>query len=352
VSSPPVESSLRWHDGLVVAIDQRALPHEYRLLRLATVDQVIDAIRSLAIRGAPAIGLAGALGVALSAHRHRSATGVDEVAVRADAARLSRARPTAVNLAWGVRRALGHLAAGPEAVLHEAMTMLAEDAAVNRAAVRRAADLVEALLPERPLRLLTHCNTGRLATAAVGTALGAILELADRGRIEEVLVDETRPLLQGARLTAWELAEAKVPYRLCVDSAAAASMSRGLVDCVLVGADRIAANGDTANKIGTYGIAVAAARHDIPFIVVAPESTWDEDLPDGSGIVIEDRAPEEVTGFAGTAIAPADARVHNPAFDVTPAELITALVSEHGTIRPHRDTQHAVPRWLAGRTGR
>ncbi|WP_157849694.1 MULTISPECIES: S-methyl-5-thioribose-1-phosphate isomerase [Streptomyces] len=329
-------SSLTWEDGAVLAVDQRALPQEHRVLRLETVDQLIDAIRSLAVRGAPAIGLAGALGVALSAHRHRTGAdgALDEAAVRADSARIASARPTAVHLARAVERVLERLPDGPEAVLREAVSMQAEDAAVNRAAVQKAADLVVALTPDRPLRILTHCNTGRLATAAVGTALGTILELAARGRVVDVLVDETRPLLQGSRLTAWELGEAGVPYRVCVDSAAAAAMSQGLVDCVLVGADRIAANGDTANKIGTYGLAVAAARHGIPFVVVAPESTWDRDLPDGSGIRIEQRAAAEVTTVAGAPVAPAGAAVFNPAFDVTPAELITAVVSDRQVFRP------------------
>ncbi|MEW2624765.1 S-methyl-5-thioribose-1-phosphate isomerase [Streptomyces sp. NPDC048106] len=332
----PFRSSITWDDGAVLAVDQRALPHEYRVLRLETVDQLIDAIRSLSVRGAPAIGLAGALGVALSAHLNRTRPdgAVDEAAVRADSARIVAARPTAVNLAWAVERALQRLADGPEAVLAQAVSMLAEDAAVNRAAVRNAADLVATLTPDRPLRILTHCNTGRLATAAVGTALGTILELAARGQVANVLVDETRPLLQGARLTAWELGEAGVPYQVCVDSAAAAAMSRGLVDCVLVGADRIAANGDTANKIGTYGLAVAAARHGIPFVVVAPESTWDRRLAAGSGILIEERAAAEVTTIAGSPTAPAGAAVFNPAFDVTPAELITAVVSERQVFRP------------------
>lgn len=327
-----MKTSLHWDGEAIVAVDQRVLPREYRLLRITSVAELIGAIQSLAIRGAPAIGLAGALGVALSAHLHRAAGETGAAAVEADAARLAQARPTAVNLAWGVRRALGRLAEGPEAVLAEATAMLAEDAAVNGAAARRAADLVRSLTPDRPLRLLTHCNTGRLATAAVGTALGTILELAERGCVAEVLVDETRPLLQGARLTAWELGEAAVPYRICVDSAAAAAMAQGLVDCVLVGADRIADNGDTANKIGTYTLAVAAAHHGIPFLVVAPESTWDRTLPDGSGIVIEERDPAEVTHYAGTAAAPVDAGVYNPAFDVTPARLITAIVSERRTV--------------------
>ncbi|MGW2713744.1 S-methyl-5-thioribose-1-phosphate isomerase [Streptomyces sp. NPDC001356] len=330
---PPV--SLAWDDGTVRVVDQRALPHEHRWLRLRTVDELIAAIRSLAVRGAPAIGLAGALGVALAAHRHTGPDGrADEAAVRADAARIAAARPTAVNLTWAVSRVLGRLADGPGAVLAEAQAMLAEDAAANRAAAVRAADLVTELLPGRRLRILTHCNTGRLATAAGGTALGAILELHARGLVAEVLVDETRPLLQGARLTAWELAEARVPYRLCPDSAAAAAMSRSMVDCVLVGADRVAANGDTANKIGTYGLAVAAAHNAVPFVVVAPHSSWDPALPDGTGIVIEERDAGEVTSVAGVRVAPDGAAVFNPAFDVTPGELITAVVSEHRTLRP------------------
>ncbi|MGW5334036.1 S-methyl-5-thioribose-1-phosphate isomerase [Streptomyces bauhiniae] len=327
-------ASITWDEGAILAIDQRGLPHEYRELRLENVDQLITAIKSLAVRGAPAIGLAGALGVAQSAHRHCGDGRWDEPAVRADAERIAAARPTAVNLAWAVRRVLDRLSEGPQAVLAEAVAMLDEDITVNSAAVARAVELVESVTPARPLRLLTHCNTGRLATAAVGTALGAIVELAARGRVAEVLVDETRPLLQGARLTAWELDEAGIPYRLCIDSAAAAAMSRGLVDCVLVGADRIASNGDTANKIGTYGLAVAAARHGIPFVVVAPESTWDERLAEGSGIVIEERSAAEVTGWNGTLNAPVDAKAYNPAFDVTPAELITAIVTEQRAFRP------------------
>ncbi|MFJ5552723.1 S-methyl-5-thioribose-1-phosphate isomerase [Streptomyces sp. NPDC093225] len=333
------EASIRWEDGAILTTDQRALPHEHRPLRLSTVDEVIEAVRSLAVRGAPAIGLVGALGVALSAHAHAhrhgdGGDGVDEPAVRADAERLANARPTAVNLAWAVHRVLGHLSEGPRAVLDAALEMISEDVAVNRAMVARAAELVESLTPDRPLRILTHCNTGRFATGAVGTALGTIVELAARGRVLEVLADETRPLLQGSRLTAWELGEAGVPYRLCVDAAAAAAMAQGLVDCVLVGADRIAANGDTANKIGTYGLAVAAARHGIPFVVVAPEATRDPELADGGGIVIEERPPAEVTSLAGRATAPADAGAYNPAFDVTPAELITAVVTEREVFRP------------------
>ncbi|MEY9995888.1 S-methyl-5-thioribose-1-phosphate isomerase/adenine phosphoribosyltransferase [Streptomyces sp. V4I8] len=338
-----MKTSLGWDDGTIVAVDQRRLPHEYRLVRMRTVDQVIDAIQSLAIRGAPAIGLAGALGVALSAGQQQKRGKPDDAAVRADAARLAQARPTAVNLQWSVRRVLERLPEGADAVLAEALALLQEDVEVNRMAARRAANLVLSLAQKRPLRLLTHCNTGRLATAAGGTALGAITDLASRGYVAEVLVDETRPLLQGARLTAWELGEAGVPYRLCVDAAAASAMAQGLVDCALVGADRIAANGDVANKIGTYGLAVSAARHGIPFLVVAPESTWDRDVGQGTDIVIEERDSTEVISCAGTPVAPADARVYNPAFDITPAELITAIVSERHTVTPGRTGTLPVP---------
>ncbi|MDI5973591.1 S-methyl-5-thioribose-1-phosphate isomerase [Streptomyces sp. SL13] len=342
VAGPDAESSLVWDDGALVVVDQRQLPHKVELLRLESVDEVIGAIRTLAIRGAPAIGLAGALGVAISAHRHRRADGsCDEPLVRADAEKLATARPTAVNLAWAVRRVLTALEGGPEAVLAEATAMLAEDRATNLRAARRAADLVCDLVPRRPLRVLTHCNTGRLATAAVGTALGAILELHARHLVAEVLVGESRPLLQGARLTAWELDQADVPYRLCVDSAGAAAMARGMVDVVLVGADRIAANGDTANKIGTYGLAVAAARHGVPFVVVAPESSWDPRTAGGEAIEVEERPAAEVIGFGGTAVGPRDARAFNPAFDVTPGELITAVVTEDRVFDPHRDAPAA-----------
>jgi S-methyl-5-thioribose-1-phosphate isomerase/methylthioribulose-1-phosphate dehydratase len=312
-----------WDGDAVVTVDQRRLPYEHRVLRLASVEQLIDAISTLAVRGAPALGIAGAFGVALSARRH-----TDPQAVRADARRIAGARPTAVNLGWGVARALARLPEGPDAVLAEALDLLEQDERVNRAASARAADLVLRLCPRRPLRILTHCNTGRLATGAWGTALGTVRQLAERGTVDLVVATETRPLLQGARLTAWELREAGIPHRVCVDSAAAALMAQGAVDCVVVGADRIAANGDVANKIGTYALAVAAARHDIPFLVVAPESTVDDSLPDGSGIVIEERDPAEVTVVNGTAVTPDGTLALNPAFDVTPSELVTAVVTE------------------------
>ncbi|WP_280240061.1 S-methyl-5-thioribose-1-phosphate isomerase [Nocardia abscessus] len=333
------DSSLVWDDGTLVTIDQRGLPHEVRELRLSTVDQVIDAIKALAIRGAPAIGIAGAFGVVIATAAHTVDGVVDEAAVQAEADRIAAARPTAVNLAWAVRRVRVQVGRGADAVLAETLDMLAEDGRVNRAAATNAADLVQRLCPDRPLRVLTHCNTGRLATSAFGTAIGTLRVLAERGAIEQVLVDETRPLLQGARLTTWELAEAGIPHRLTIDSAAAWAMATGQVDCVLVGADRVTANGDVANKIGTYGLALAARHHDIPFVVVAPESTRDLAMATGREIVVEERAAAEVTGFGGVATAPEHTEVFNPAFDVTPAELVTAVVTEHGVV--HRsDRSH------------
>ena len=327
-SEAVAESSITWADGALLAIDQRLLPRELRWLRITTVDELIDAIKTLAIRGAPALGVAGAFGVALAAYTHVG----DTDTTTSDAARIASARPTAVNLAWGVRRALATLPAGPDAVLAEAQQMLADDARVNRMLATHAADLVLRLCPDRPLRVLTHCNTGRLATTAVGTALGALRVLHARGKVAEVLVDETRPLLQGARLTAWELAEAGIAHRLTIDSAAAWAMATGQVDCVMVGADRIAADGSVANKIGTYALAVAAHRHGIPFIVVAPESTRDIATATGAEIVVEQRAAAEITHVSGVATAPDGTAVFNPAFDVTPPELITAVVTENGPI--------------------
>ena len=327
-SEAVAESSITWADGVLLAIDQRLLPGELRWLRIAGVDELIDAIKTLAIRGAPALGVAGAFGVALAAYAHVG----DPDATASEAARIASARPTAVNLAWGVQRALATLPAGPDAVLAEAQQMLAEDARVNQMLATHAADLVQRLCPDRPLRVLTHCNTGRLATTAVGTALGALRVLHARGKVAEVLVDETRPLLQGARLTAWELAEAGIAHRLTIDSAAAWAMATGQVDCVMVGADRIAADGSVANKIGTYALAVAAHRHGIPFIVVAPESTRDIATATGGEIVVEQRAAAEITHIGGVATAPDGTDVFNPAFDVTPPDLVTAVVTENGPI--------------------
>jgi methylthioribose-1-phosphate isomerase len=302
-----------WADGAVRLIDQTALPAEERWLVITDPDELVDAIRRLAVRGAPALGAAGALGVALAAHRGDDVPGA--------AARLRAARPTAVNLGRGVERALGRLGDGPDAVLAEARAVLDEEAKACRSIGERGADLLQA---DRPLRLLTHCNTGWLAAVEWGTALGIIAVLHERGQVEHVYADETRPLLQGARLTAWELAAQHIDHRVIVDGAAPSLIARGLVDAVVVGADRIAANGDVANKVGTYPLALAAARSRIPFVVAAPESTVDAGTPTGASIEIEERDPGEV------AAAPA----YNPAFDVTPADLVTAVVTERRTVRP------------------
>ena len=213
--------SMQWHDGTILAVDQRELPAQHRWLRINTLDELLEAISTLAIRGAPAIGVAGALGVAQAALRNRSAVGLDRDAVLAEAERIAAARPTAVNLERGIRHALSRLPDGAEAVVEAAVSLLEEDEQINRAAARRAAALIRQVCPDRPLRLLTHCNTGGLATVAWGTALGAIRELASSGLVAEVLASETRPLLQGSRLTAWELRAARIPHRLCVDSAGA-----------------------------------------------------------------------------------------------------------------------------------
>ncbi|MGV9666282.1 S-methyl-5-thioribose-1-phosphate isomerase [Nocardia niigatensis] len=326
------QSSIAWADGALVTIDQRALPHEMRELRITTVDEVIEAIKTLAVRGAPAIGVCGAFGVVIAARAATVDGVVDTAQVEAEAARIADARPTAVNLAWGVQRTLARLPEGVQAVLDEALELLAEDGRVNLAAATAAADLIQRLCADRPLRLLTHCNTGRLATTAWGTAIGALRVLQQRGALAEVIVDETRPLLQGARLTAWEMAEAGIPHRLTIDSAAAWAMATEQVDAVVVGADRITADGAVANKIGTYMLAIAAKQHGIPFIVVAPESTRDISTAKGSDIVVEQRAASEVTGFGGVATAPEGTRTFNPAFDVTPAELVTAVVTEFGVL--------------------
>ncbi|MBF6523897.1 S-methyl-5-thioribose-1-phosphate isomerase, partial [Nocardia farcinica] len=255
-------------------------------------------------------------------------------AVRAEAEHIAAARPTAVNLAWAVRRVLARLPDGPAAVLAEALALLDEDERVDREMSARAADEVRALCGPGPVRVLTHCNTGRFATVGWGTALGTVRELARRGELDSVLAGETRPLLQGARLTAWELAEAGIPHRICVDSAGPGALAAGAVDCVLVGADRITALGDVANKIGTYPLALAAARAGVPFVVVAPESTVDESLTDPAAIVLEERDPAEVTTFAGVPVAPSGTAAYNPAFDVTPRDLVTAIVTERRTLRP------------------
>lgn len=314
-------------------LDQTRLPVEEVYLEAADVDTLVDAIVRLAVRGAPALGAVGALGVAVAiAQGERE--GWDDSRLRREIARLREARPTAVNLAWAVDRVVAFLPDGPDAVLAEARRVFDEDVAANHALSEWGAEWLLRRCPDRPLRVLTHCNTGTLATTAWGTALGIVRELHARGRIDVVHVDETRPLLQGSRLTAWELAADGIDHVVQVDSAAAGAILRGLVDAVVIGADRIAANGDTANKVGSVGLALACADAGIPFVVAAPWSTVDLATPDGAGITIEERAAAEVVALGGVPTAPAGSRVFNPAFDVTPARLIDAVVTERGVAEP------------------
>jgi len=319
----PIPPTIAWRAGRVRLIDQRALPQRLTYLECATVDALHDAIIELAIRGAPALGAAGAYGVALAA-----ATLPTPAAVRRAAARLRSARPTAVNLAHGVDLALAAYADGGAAGSLAAAKAYADaDVRTNRALGELGAALV-------PLggRVLTHCNAGGLACVGYGTALGVIRAAHEQGRRPSVWVDETRPVLQGARLTAWELGRLGIPHTLVVDGAAGGLMARGAVDLVVVGADRVAANGDVANKVGTYPLAVLARHHGIPFVVAAPWSTVDRSTPDGAAIAVEERSPREVTDIGGVRVAPAGTSAANPAFDVTPARLVHALVTERGVI--------------------
>jgi methylthioribose-1-phosphate isomerase len=331
-------SPIRWDDGRLMLLDQTLLPTQEIERAHASWQEVAEAIRALVVRGAPAIGVAAAFGVALAARASRAAT-VDALLVDLEEAikGLGATRPTAVNLFWALdrmrRTALAHatlpVGALRERLLAEAQTILREDVGANRALGAHGASLVP-----RDARILTHCNTGALATAGYGTAAGIIRAAHERGLVRLVWVDETRPVMQGSRLTAWEMVKEGIPHRLIADVAAAFAMKRGEVDLVVTGADRIAANGDTANKIGTYGLAVLARHHDIPFYVAAPSSTIDPSIPGGAAIVIEERDASEVRGVAGRRTAPDESPVWNPAFDVTPAELITAIVTERGVHRP------------------
>jgi methylthioribose-1-phosphate isomerase len=329
-------SPLRWGPRGLELLDQTLLPREEVWIDCERPEQVADAIRRLAVRGAPAIGVAAAYGLALGL------SGIGDPALlgaRFDEvhALLAATRPTAVNLRWalaqGRRIFEENRARGPAAVaaalLDWAHALKEEDVAINRRIGEHGARLFAS-----GDRVLTHCNTGALATAGYGTALGVIQSSHRQGRVGLVWVDETRPLLQGARLTAWELQRLGIPFRLVTDSSAGALMARGLVDRIVVGADRIAANGDTANKIGTYTVAVLAQRHGIPFYIAAPRSTIDRDTPTGAEIPIEERETREVTEVLGTAIAPAATEAVNFAFDVTPHELIAGIITEVGVLEP------------------
>ena len=330
--------TLRWQDGRLALIDQRVLPLEFRTVSCDSAAAVADAIRSMVVRGAPAIGCAAAYGVALEARRVTHLSPADfAAALRQAIALLAASRPTAVNLTWALQRMRHRLDAlagcAPlevaESMLAEAHAIAAEDVAINRRM-----GTIGAALIEDGARVLTHCNAGALATAGHGTALGVIRSAVAVGKRVSVIADETRPFLQGARLTAWELLQENIPVSLVADVGAGHLMSRGEVDLVIVGADRVAANGDTANKIGTYTVAVLAQRHRVPFYVACPLSTIDLSVASGRDIPIEERPADEVTGFRETRWAPAGVTVRNPAFDITPAELITALITERGIVRP------------------
>jgi methylthioribose-1-phosphate isomerase len=350
--------TIDWVDGAVVLIDQTALPLRERWLRISTVDDLVDAIRRLAVRGAPALGVAGALGVALAARQYAG----DPPGYAGAVDRLATARPTAVNLARGVARAdaaaradtrtgptaqpdtrtgpaanpdtrTGPTSPDPDAALAAALALRDEEIAASRAMADRGADLVADLCGPG-VRVLTHCNTGGLATVTGGTALAVVVELHRRGALAEVVASETRPLLQGARLTAWELDRHGIAYRVAVDAAGPFLMARGGVDAVLVGADRVCANGDVVNKVGTYAHALGARAAGIPFVVVAPESTVDDATRTGADVHVEDRAAAEVLGFGGVAVTPAGAAAVNPAFDITPYHLVTAIVTDRRVIRP------------------
>ena len=328
--------TLYWQDDVVMILDQRKLPAKTTFVACRDMKRVIYCIQTLAVRGAPAIGVAAAMGLVLAAKAIRAkdpAKWTERFQAQAEVMRA--ARPTAVNLGWAVDRMLALAASAPPdpaqrlALLRrESEMMLAEDVAINRAMGRHGARLV----PKRAT-ILTHCNAGSLATGGYGTALGVVRAANEAGKKIKVIADETRPLLQGARLTAWEMVDEGIPVAVAVDGAVGALMSKGLVDLCVVGADRIAANGDVANKIGTFNVALQARRHGVPFYVAAPLSTVDMDTPSGDLIPIEERDPAEVLAFAGSRAAPG-VEALNPAFDVTPNDLVSAIITEVGVLRP------------------
>jgi len=327
-------------DGAGVRIlDQRQLPAREVYRDLRSIDDVCDAIRTLAVRGAPAIGIAGAMGLTLALNAGDTESARTRVALAAE--RIRATRPTAVNLGWALDRMLSVAArSADEALLHgelrdEGTRILDED----RDMCRRIGERGAALIADGA-RVLTHCNAGALATGGMGTALAAIYVAVEQGKRVEVYVDETRPLLQGSRLTAWELTRAGIPTTVLVDSAAATLMRSGRIDLCIVGADRIAVNGDVANKIGTYALAIVSRHHDVPFYVAAPTSTFDSSTATGDDIVIEQRSPDEVRCGFGAPTAPMDAAVFNPAFDMTPAALVTAIVSDQAVHYPPFDFSH------------
>lgn len=345
----PLPPALEWRggvDGVLCLLDQTRLPAERVVLELSHLDDVVAAIRRLSVRGAPAIGVAAAYGLVLGVRAVAPAGRAGfAAAVAAAGATLAASRPTAVNLAWALSRMAARAAAEPglPALLDEARAIHRQDQEQCRRMGEHGAVLVR-----DGMTVLTHCNTGRLATAGDGTALAVLFHAHGQGRRFRVLCDETRPLLQGARLTALELYAEGIPAEVIVDGAAAGLLARGEVDLVLTGADRIASNGDVANKVGTYGLALAAHAHGVPFHVVAPASTFDLSLPDGRAIPIEQRDPDEVLAVAGQRLVHPGIGARNPAFDVTPARLLTGLVTDFGRIAPV-DADQIKSRWPAGR---
>jgi len=338
-----------WRDDCVVLLDQTRLPHDIAWRNCADIPSLCQGIYELAVRGAPAIGVAAGYGLALSWRlgQTRGLTGAALLdAFARDAADLAATRPTAVNLFWALDR-VGRLArrlAGSGTTDNEiAAALLAEAEAIHQEdiAMCRTMGLAGQALLADGARVLTHCNAGGLATGGYGTAVGVVFAAKEMGKTISVYSDETRPLLQGARLTAWELVNQGIDVTVICDSAAATVLSQGKVDAVITGADRVAANGDAANKIGTYPLAVLAKRHNVPFYVAAPASTFDPGTPDGSGIVIEERNPDEVHGFGSERFTAEGARAWNPAFDVTPHDLVTAFITEHGVLKPPYSTSLA-----------
>jgi methylthioribose-1-phosphate isomerase len=330
--------TIEWVGDAVVMLDQRLLPAEEVYCSCTDYRQVAEAIRSMVIRGAPAIGVAAAMGVALGVKQSTARTFDDlDVEFQQICDVIAKTRPTAVNLFWAVERMKSvyrnvrgeGCKSARSALEREAMAMFREDIEANKAMGR----LGQELLPQEA-RVLTHCNAGALATAGYGTALGVIRAATEAGKRIHVIADETRPFLQGARLTAWELQKDNIPVTVITDNMAGHFLSKGSINCVIVGADRIAANGDVANKIGTYAVAVLAKENSVPFFVAAPISTLDMNIPDGSHIPIEERDPEEVRRIQGVPVTPSNADVANPAFDVTPNRYIGAIITDRGVARP------------------
>lgn len=335
--------AIRWQGTSLALLDQTRLPTAEVWNTYTDYREVAGAIRRLVVRGAPAIGIAAAYSVCLAAMEFRSLPAQEfRKQMRSAMKELASSRPTAVNLFWALDRmeltlsAAGGTGEALPALIQEAERIHREDIAMNRKIGRYGSELV----PEGA-RILTHCNAGAIATGGFGTALGVIRAAHSAGRISMVYCDETRPLLQGARLTAWELVRDGIPTTLITDSTAASLMAQGRIDMIFLGCDRMARNGDFANKIGTYGLAVLAGYHGIPFYTVLPSSTIDMSIPDGSHIVIEERDPSEVTHFAGVQTAPEGVGVYNPAFDITPHQLLTGIVTERGVIHPPFDERLA-----------